>query len=52
VEELERLGLASVGGVREQQGYSKHRAVLGRRGLLEARSELVEPVADPGKRAC
>jgi hypothetical protein len=49
VGELQRLELALVGGVREQQVYSKHRVVLGQQGLLGARSKLVEPVADPGR---
>lgn len=37
-EELQQLGLALAGGAKEQQGYSKRRVVLGRQGLLEARS--------------
>lgn len=49
VGELQRLELALVGGVREQQVYSMHRVVLGQEGLLGARSKLMEPVADPGR---
>ena len=50
--ERERLGLAWVGGAREQQGCSRHPAVLGQEGLLEERSELVVPVEVLEKRAC
>ena len=47
VGELKQRERALVEGVREQQGYSKHRVVLGRQGLPVARSQLVEPDEDP-----
>jgi len=50
-EELARE-LALAGGEREQQGYSRHQAVLGLEGLLEERSRPVVLVEVPGKRAC
>jgi hypothetical protein len=50
--ELKQLELAWVEGVREQQGYSKHRVALGRREVLEVHSTVVELVEDPEKRAC
>ena len=52
VGELKQLELAWVEGVREQQGYSKHRVALGQREVLEVRSMVVGLVEDPEKRAC
>ena len=52
VVELKQLELAWVEGVREQQGYSKHRVALERQELLEVRSAVAGLVSDPEKRAC